>query len=673
MDEFENEYAELASLYQKARSTAKTPEGRRMAQADYDEAVRDVARRQQSTQRMTQPTAPSTPSAAPLSTGEKIAGTARAFGQGVSFGFGEELEAGVRSLASGRPYGEEVGALRQSMSRFREAQPKTALAAEIGGGLLVPGLGMARTAATGARAGMTGAKALGAMTRSAAAQGALTGAGTAEGGLGNRAIGAGIGGLLGGTTGYLLGRATGAGVAGTTRMTQGASPLAPAGIGEVVERAQMAGISDLPQAIARAGRSGAPGTTVMDVLGTPGVRLASGIRTIGGEAGNVVEGAMQQRLATTPQRLQQAVFSTGRRAENVVEAVDDLISARDAASRPLYDLALGTVDPNTMQRTATPIVSDKIESYLGRPLFQRAVNLARESIENRGGKLATMDTPQGPVPVRTPEFLDNVKKALDDIIYKGRQPGEGGFGPTALREAKLVRKEFVDLLDDNIPGYAQARAAFAGPTALKDALEAGAESGARRVNPEVLAKEVSEYSANELEFFQRGYINSMRQQIDEGLLKPAQVRTPAFTQRLQAVFGAEGDQVVSAIRQQVELGENAQRILNSSRTAERRQDVAELTGATRAGDVARAFLRPRESMLNALSAVESRATTPLFAARRLATAQTLMTPATQSDAIRASLRRENLARVLGTATRNIVGPATGRLAASQVMNSFQNR
>lgn len=661
MDEFEKEYAELASLYQRARSTAKTPEGQRMARADYDEAVREVARRQQASQRATQSvTQPSTPRRAPLSTGEKVAGTVRAAAQGASFGFGEEAEAVARSLASGRPYGEEVGALRQSMSRFREEYPKTAFAAEVGGGLVVPGLGAAKIAQTGVR----GAKAVGAVSRSSAAQGALSGAGTAEGGVTERSIGAGIGSAGGALLGNVVGRGVEGVTAAISRLRGGGGVLPPAGIAEITKRAQQANIADLPQKLQEAATTRAPGTTVMDVIGAPGVRLASGIRTIGGEAGNVVEEAMQQRLATTPQRLQRAAFSTGRRAENVVTTIDDIVEQRRIAADPLYEAALGT---------DAPIVNAAIEELLDRPLFQRAVKLAEDYAKNAGQVLEYVDSPTGPVPVRTPAFLDNVKKALDDVIYGGRQPGEGGFGPGALKQAKSLRTSFVEMLDTAIPGYAEARAAYAGPTALKSAMEDGLDAGAKRLNPEELAKTVENLVESEREFFRRGYINALRQQIDEGLLKPGQVKTLAFAQRLRAVFGTEGDEVTKAIREEIDLSENAQRILASSRTAERQQDVAALTEATRFGDAVRATLRPRETALRALSAVEARATAPLSAGRRTATAEALMTPVDESDMLRAIIRREHLARVLGEGSRRVVGPAVGRLAGSGSANMLQSR
>lgn len=660
MDDFEKEYAELASLYQRARASAKTNEGRQMAQRDYDEAVREIAMRQQSASRAT-----ATPARPSLTTGQRVAGTTRAVGQGVTFGFWDEAEAAARALATGRPYGEEVEKVRGSMRQFREAYPKTALASEVIGGIAVPGAGLARAAQAGVRGART-------LAGSAALQGALQGAGTAEGGVGERTAGAVTGGILGGSIGYLTGQAAGAGRAMLSRKMQGGGALPEAGIPEVVRRAQEAGIADLPAALQQAA-SRSPETTVMDVLGTEGVRLASGIRTLGGEGGNIVEGAMRQRLETTPQRMQQAAFSTGRRAENVAQTVDDIIAQRRQAANPLYEAALGAVDEQG-QRTAMPIVNESVENMLKRPLFQRAVKQAEDFAKNAGQPIQYMDVEGGRVPVRTPEFLDNVKKALDDMIYNGRRMGEGGFGPGALAQAKELRSSYVQMLDELIPGYAEARAAYAGPTALKSALEDGLEAGRKRLNPEELARDVADLADSEREFFQRGYINGLRQLIDEGRLRPSQVQTPAFAQRMDAVFGAEGQAVTEALREQVQLTGTASRILQGSPTAERLADVAELQGRPVSGDVVRTLTSPVATVLGrALDFAEARLRAPLSAARRTAVASTLMTPAAQTEALRASIRRENLARVLGQATRQRIGTATGRLAASQSVSALQSR
>ena len=83
---------------------------------------------------------------------------ARAIGQGVTFGFGDELEAGVRSLIGDRSYDEEVGDIRKSISEFRDTNPIAAYGSEIVGSIPT-GVGLAGLALRG---GLKGAAKIGA-------------------------------------------------------------------------------------------------------------------------------------------------------------------------------------------------------------------------------------------------------------------------------------------------------------------------------------------------------------------------------------------------------------------------------------------------------------------------------------------------------------------------------
>ena len=111
---------------------------------------------------------------------------ARAIGQGVTFGFGDELEAGVRSLVGDRTYDEEVADIRKSISEFRETDPIAAYGSEIVGSIPT-GIGLAGLALRG---GLKGAAKLGAL------EGSIYGAGEGEGVTGtatSAALGTGLG------------------------------------------------------------------------------------------------------------------------------------------------------------------------------------------------------------------------------------------------------------------------------------------------------------------------------------------------------------------------------------------------------------------------------------------------------------------------------------------------
>src|SRR5687768_1770369 len=64
-------------------------------------------------------------------------GVTRAAAQGLTFGFGDEIEAGAKYLAGGK-YRDELDRSRRKISRFKEKHPYIAGGAELAGGLVVP-------------------------------------------------------------------------------------------------------------------------------------------------------------------------------------------------------------------------------------------------------------------------------------------------------------------------------------------------------------------------------------------------------------------------------------------------------------------------------------------------------------------------------------------------------
>ena len=98
--------------------------------------------------------APAAP-AAQRRTGNDVGNTLRTgLGQGLGFGFGDELEAGVRSLFSDRSYGDIRGDISDEIDAFRSRNPGLAYGSEIVGAL---GPTLAAAAATPFTAGGAGA------------------------------------------------------------------------------------------------------------------------------------------------------------------------------------------------------------------------------------------------------------------------------------------------------------------------------------------------------------------------------------------------------------------------------------------------------------------------------------------------------------------------------------
>ena len=110
-----------------------------------------------------------------------------AIGQGLALGFGDEVEAFVRSLGSDRKYSELVKEVRGDIDRFREESPVLAYGSELLGGALTGGAGVGRT--------------VGSTALRSAAVGAGYGAGQADGDIQDRLQGAALGSVLSGSMG----------------------------------------------------------------------------------------------------------------------------------------------------------------------------------------------------------------------------------------------------------------------------------------------------------------------------------------------------------------------------------------------------------------------------------------------------------------------------------------
>lgn len=92
----------------------------------------------------------------------RLEGTTRSVVQGLSFGFGDEIEALFMSKIKGTSYKQEVEKIRNEIDSFRKTNPLLAY-----GGEIVGGVGSALTGGLAVRALTTGAKAAGAASRAA--------------------------------------------------------------------------------------------------------------------------------------------------------------------------------------------------------------------------------------------------------------------------------------------------------------------------------------------------------------------------------------------------------------------------------------------------------------------------------------------------------------------------
>ena len=132
--------------------------------------------------------------------------------------------------------------------------------------------------------------------------------------------------------------------------------------------------------------------------------------------------------------------------------------------------------------------------------------------------------------------LDLMKQGLDDQIREGRVQGIGA-NEQAATKGYLAR--FVDKLDSLNPHYATARAAFAGPAKLMDALEAGRSYMSE--DAPTTAAAMAAYSPSEQEAFRVGAFQAERDRlgsvaVTQNAAARAGVSTPGRLAKLQQLF-----------------------------------------------------------------------------------------------------------------------------------------
>lgn len=161
----------------------------------------------------------------------------------------------------------------------------------------------------------------------------------------------------------------------------------------------------------------------------------------------------------------QAQAGMGLEGKDFHTEIDSLLASRKAAADPAYEA----------MRAHPPIAAAELSDFVASPVFKSAYDDARTIAAKTFVKLPDGTEKIIPLPDKMPaqldwRTLDLMKQAMDDTISTAPQQG---IGATSRGASKGYLQRFVAKLDSLNPDYKAARDAFAGPTAMKDALEEG--------------------------------------------------------------------------------------------------------------------------------------------------------------------------------------------------------
>jgi len=494
--------------------------------ADYDEATKKAAADRAAAEQKT---------LADKATLNPYAGAAL---QGATFGFGDELTAGVRSVLGSTPYGEALEQERAGHKQFSDAHPWQNVGMQVVGA--IPHMLVTRGKSGEAVAGdvaATVAPKFWAGVRSAGLRGGIEGAGQGfgegEGGPGEDKsvlgrFGSAAEGALAGTVGGAAFDVIGHGIKeGTKALWNRFGPAVSDKAALTAAQAKLAqnlqregGLPLAEQKLADYSTQLAENTAA----GLPNARLTMGEIT-GGQSRAAMDAAVQipgkgaaevarditAREGERMGRVRSALTSTFGDLDGAFTAKTKLYDERKALASPIYDQAFRTArQPNSADMLLMQSVPSEAVAYAQKLAQADGRRLSfKPEFDDQGHMIIN------PNATPTAEDMHHLKTGLDMFVQANTPNGvpnalAGKFGP--VREAVRDRLDSLTTGDDGRSLYKAARETWAGPTAKVDALNLG--ENATKMRPDELAARLAKMTEAERAFAVQGWMGKVNADLD---------------------------------------------------------------------------------------------------------------------------------------------------------------
>ena len=549
------------------------------------------------------PTQPEAPRAPRGGTGLERAGRyvdnlARSAAQGATFGFMDEISAGIRTGAGlWGDYGAALSEERARDAEFREESPVASTVANIAGGVASP-LARLRVFNAGRSASLPGAVGRGAAAGAAA--GATAGFGEGEGGVVDRAqnalVGGAVGGVVGGAIPVVARGAMAAGDAVGRRI--GLSSGQPDAERIILRDLARDGVSP-EEVLQRSRAAGTAPVAVADLGGENLVEASATVARLPGEgpaaAGRLVAARGGENQTGRLRELVRNVFG----GEDYRATADQIVTSRRTAANPAYERAWRIQLTPDEYRSVAPFVEDRI----GQDAMQRGLRIMElEALAARRqfnpADYGVRRTGEGWVPIEgaTPNMrlMDAVKRGYDAIVEGFRNE----FGVLNLdeygRAVNAVRAEYRNTLAGMFPPYRRALQSWSGPSATLDAMSMGrrllsetAEGGEQSL------AQLARLPPNDREAFRLGVARGLMDRLDAAA-DPAELTrirqmwtTPRVRERLRASFNSEGEarEFTQMIERELIMAQNNQRLnpRGGSPTMQRQERAADIRSPPSSG------------------------------------------------------------------------------------------
>lgn len=520
-------------------------------------------------------------------------------GQGVTFGFSDEIEGAVRggidALSSDKSftdaYDERVGEARERQKQAAEDQPVAYYGGEIGGAVALPG-GLARLGIRGtARAANAtlGARSA-AAAREGAAYGAAFGAGHGEG-VEGKAMGTVTGGVTGGVVGAALPSAVDAGSAlWRGLVSRPVSTLAnPERVGnqklaEALLRDRIPGAqpNNLPAALdsvnqrLAAARQSKPEMMLADMGGENTRNLLRSAANVPSTGAQRLNRTLDARQSNQWRRIERDMTRALGNPDEYATTVGDVITRRSQQASQDFEAAMNVDVPMT----------PGLNSVLQRPAMQTILRNVQASLANEGQAVGRETRMQA---------LHRLKVELDNQIGQARRARAMGNDRTAGMDERTLTILKRDLLATiNNPAYRRALDNFAGESALAGAAEDGFER-ALTMHVEEIAPMLRGMTAGEREMWRLGASRALAGRIRQGNVMRDRTEnifsSPDMQLRMRSIFpdGRSRREFQRALVQEARMADTRKAVQGNSTTAkqlaqgaEAGQDVAAVSAVANA-------------------------------------------------------------------------------------------
>ena len=472
--------------------------------------------------------------------------------QGLTFGFGDEFEAVIKTLKNKRPYEQNLAAVQFAKQEYEAEKPFQAMASEVGGSLplaftagktAVQMAGKIPEVANLLARLPSSFKTVAGVSGAGAGAGALTGAGTAE--EGERGMGAQKGAVQGAILapvvlgGMKAGGATTKAVAEKLGIPDLAKniveatkdiPIVKNITGKTADFFGMSGDAmqrkadtKIIQALQRDGftlpqirdvmdeirASGYKPETIMEFGGKATKQLGETVASYPG-ARVIAENLAEERKSGAGNRILTDFQKAFQVDADPMEIANNVIKLRQSSSAPLY---------KTAYEKDALIGGESIDKLMQDSAFKRAYDradrLAQREVDEAGNivgmKLPDLKESGNVFDLKT---IDRIKRGIDAEINYSKLP-TSGLEKTEVDSIKNLRSVFMKTVDEQAPiEYKQARQAFAGQSEILDAIENG--KNFFDIDARQLKQIYNKLSPSEKDGFSVGAYDAIRTKIQTG-------------------------------------------------------------------------------------------------------------------------------------------------------------